>query len=327
MRCVVTGATGFIGSHLTESLLDNGFEVLCPVRDTTRLRYLRSTEARVITFENLEYELTSNNKLDYVFHLAGVTRALDYNGYRVSNVDLTKHFLDLVLNKVDLKFFKRFVFVSSQAVSGPASGPDSCITEHDPPNPVSLYGRSKMEAETLVREYGSHIPYVVIRPSTVFGPCDIDVLGVFKSCKYRIAPCLTGKDRKVSVIFVEDLVRGIKTAAFSERSIRGTYFITNPEPVVWRDFIREIAKVMGVRVFILPIPAFILRSLGLGADILGKFLGKPFLFRTEKIDEMDQWFWVCSSERASNDFGWAPQNSLRDNLQKTFNWYKNEGWL
>lgn len=327
MRCIVTGATGFIGSHLTEFLSNNGSEVICPVRNINRLRYLKSIEARVITFENLEYELAKNNKLDYVFHLAGATRALDYAGYRAANVDLTKYFLDLILNKVDLKFFKRFVFVSSQAVSGPASSPDSFITEQDPPNPISLYGRSKMEAETIVRQYGVHIPYVIIRPSTVFGPYDIDVLGVFKSCKYRIAPCLTGKNRKVSVIFVKDLVRGIKTAAFSEHSTRGTYFITDPEPVVWRDFIREIANVMGVRVFILPIPGFILRFLGLGADILGKFSGKPFLFRTEKIDEMDQWFWVCSSERARIDFGWAPQNSLRDNLQKTFDWYKKEGWL
>ena len=327
MRCVVTGATGFIGSHLTKSLLENGFEVLCPVRDTTQLRYLRSIEARVMTFENLEYELTCNDKLDYVFHLAGATRALDYEGYRVANVCLTKQLLNLILNKVDPNYFKRFVFVSSQAVSGPASAPDSCITEHDPPNPVSLYGRSKMEAENLVREYGDHVPYVVVRPSTVFGPCDTDVLGIFKSCKYRIAPCLIGKHRKVSVIFVEDLVIGIMNAAFSERSIRGTYFITNPEPVVWRDFIRNIAEVMGVHVLILPVPGLILRPLGFLADILGRLLGKPLFFRTEKIDEMDQWFWVCSSGKAFRDFGWTPQNSLKENLTKTLIWYKNEGWL
>ncbi|MCL5125692.1 MAG: NAD(P)-dependent oxidoreductase [Deltaproteobacteria bacterium] len=327
MRCVVTGATGFIGSHLAESLLNEGHEVLCPVRDPRKHEYLNSSRAKIIALDRLEGEIRSNNKFDYFFHLAGATRALNYEGYWSANVELTNYLLDLISKSFDLQRFKRFVFVSSQAVSGPAPDHNSCISEYDVPRPVSLYGRSKLEAEQVVKQYGDVIPYVIIRPSTVFGPRDTDVLELFKSCKYRITLCLTGRQRQVSVVFVEDLVTGIKRAAFLSKSVNETYFITNPEPVVWRQFVADIAELMGVHTIILPIPGVILKSLGFFADIIGNFLGKPFLFRSEKIAEIDQWYWICSSQKAYHDLGWAPQNSLKENLKKTLDWYNNEGWI
>ncbi|MGC8657523.1 MAG: NAD-dependent epimerase/dehydratase family protein [Desulfomonilaceae bacterium] len=327
MRCIVTGATGFIGSHLAESLLNEGHEVLCPVRDPSKPRHLILPKANIFPIGDLEKEIRSNSNFDYVFHLAGATRALNYEDYRIANVYLTRDLLDLILKTFDLKRFKRFVFVSSQAASGPALDAQTSVSEYDPPNPVSLYGKSKLEAEEVVKEYGNSIPYVIIRPSTVFGPRDTDVLGVFKSCKYRLIPCLTGRKRQVSVVFVEDLVTGIKRAAFLSKSINQIYFIANPKPVVWRQFIADIAELMGVHPVILPMPAFFLKTVGFFTDIIGNLLGKPLLLRSEKIAEIDQWYWICSSQRAYHDLGWFPQNSLKENLKKTIDWYYQEGWI
>jgi nucleoside-diphosphate-sugar epimerase len=327
MRCIVTGATGFIGNHLTDFLLAGGHDVICPVREPGRLRDLYPTGIQITTFEKLDDQINRGNQIDYVFHLAGATRSLDYAGYYRANVELTKNLLEFILRKVDRENFKRFVFVSSQAVNGPARDSSSCVTEYDDPNPVSLYGWSKLEAEQIVRDYGNYLPYVIVRPSTVFGPGDKDVFGVFKSCKYHIAPCLAGKNRKISVVFVEDLVEGIVSAALSESSLGKTYFITNPEPVIWRDFVQEIAHIMDVRVLIMPVPKFVLRPFGILSDIIGRLSGKPSLFRTEKIDEMDQWYWICSSEQAHRDFGWIPRNTIDEALTKTYHWYANKGWL
>jgi dihydroflavonol-4-reductase len=326
-RCVVTGATGFVGSHLIDYLLASGADIVCPVRNIQNLKYLTNKSVTITTFDELEKEIRSKGNLDYVFHIAGATRALAYKDYYSANVELTERLLQLILRATDSKFFKRFVFISSQAVSGPAANSITPVTESNAPNPVSWYGRSKLEAEQIVHKYSDEIPALIIRPSTIFGPRDTDVLGVFKSCKYHLAPCLTGKDRMVSVIYVEDLIHGIIEAALSNETAGKTYFLTNQEPVVWRDFIREVGRLMDSSVVILPIPKFVLKPFGLMSDLVGKFTGKASLFRTEKIREMDQWFWVCSPESAHRDFGWVAQTELSLGLTKTFQWYKARRWL
>lgn len=326
-RCVVTGATGFVGSHLIDYLLASGADIVCPVRKQHNLKYLTNKNVTITTFEELEKEIRSKGNLDYFFHVAGATRALSYKDYYSANVELTERLLQLILRATDFKYFKRFVFISSQAVSGPAPNSITPVTESDSPNPVSWYGGSKLEAERIVQKYSDKIPIVIIRPSTVFGPRDTDVLGVFKSCKYHLAPCLTGKDRMVSVIYVEDLVDGIIEAASSHKTSRKTYFLTNQEPVVWRDFIRDVGRLMESSVVILPIPRFVLKPFGFVSDLVGRFTGVPSLFRTEKIREMDQWFWICSPEAAHRDFGWVAQNELSRSLTNTYLWYKAQGWL
>jgi len=326
-RCVVTGATGFVGSHLIDYLLASGADIVCPVRNPNNLKCLTNKNVTITTFDELEKEIGSKGNLDYFFHIAGATRALSYKDYHSANVELTERLLQLILRATDSKFFKRFVFISSQAVSGPAANSITPVTESDAPNPVSWYGRSKLEAEQVVQKYFDKIPSVIIRPSTVFGPRDTDVLGVFKSCKYHLAPCLTGKDRMVSVIYVEDLIHGIIEAALSNETSGKTYFLTNQEPVVWRDFIREVGRLMESSVVFLPIPKFVLKPFGFISDLVGKLTGTPSLFRTEKIREMDQWFWICSPKSAQRDFGWVAKNELSQSLTKTYLWYKAQGWL
>ena len=327
IRCVVTGSTGFIGSNLTQFLLSQNFEVICPVREPNKVNHLLSSNTKIITFETLEGDLKVSEGFEYFFHLAGATRALNYEGYYEANVKLAKRMLKFVIKRSDPKIFKKFILVSSQAVSGPARSSDEPVIENDVPNPVSLYARSKLEAEKMAQSFANLIPITIIRPSTVFGPRDTDVLGVFKSCKYGVAPCLSGKDRRVSVIFVDDLIEGIVRCAFSENSSGKTYFLANPDPVIWRDFIKDTARVMGTRVLIVPLPKFILRTFGSFSDVIGALSRKPQMLRTEKIREMDQMYWICSSERARNDLGWIPRHSIVEALTKTFHWYKDNSWL
>jgi dihydroflavonol-4-reductase len=327
IRCVVTGSTGFIGSNLIQLLVSRHFEVICPVREPNKVKHLLSSNTKIITFEALERDSTVSDRFEYFFHLAGATRALNYEGYYEANVKLAKRMLDFVIKRSDPRFFKKFVLVSSQAVSGPADSSEKAVTENDVPNPISLYARSKLEAEKMALTFADLIPLTIVRPSTVFGPRDIDVLGVFKSCKYGVAPCLSGKDRRVSVVFVDDLIEGIVRSAFSENSFGETYFLTNPDPVIWRDFIKDIARVMGSRVLIAPLPKFILRTFGRFSDVIGALSRKPQMFRTDKIREMDQMYWICSSEKARRDLDWVPQYSVVEALTKTFRWYKDNGWL
>lgn len=327
MRILVTGATGFIGSHMAELILAKGWEAVCPVRNLLALRNLKGIPARVIAIEDLDAEISNKGPFDYVIHLAGATRASDYNGYRRTNVERTQELLEKFANCECRASLKRFVLVSSQAATGPSTDDGACRTESDPLCPVSLYGRSKAEAEEVALRYKDRLPITIIRPPTVFGPRDTDVLGVFKCAAYRLAPCIAGPDRLVSIIYVEDLAEGILAAAFSPASEGEIYFLANPKPVVWREFGLEVARVMGKRAMAVPVPLFAMKLLAFAGDIVGKTRGVTPLFRTEKLDEMKQIAWVCSPEKAFTDLGWKPRFPLAEAIKKTAEWYEANGWL
>ncbi len=253
--------------------------------------------------------------------------ALTTNRTALSNVELTRLLLELCAIQQETSPVTRFVLVSSQAAAGPSHTGGAPVTETDPESPVSLYGRSKLEAEKVTRSFSTCVPITIVRPPTVFGPRDRDVLGVFKCARDRLAPCLAGPDRLVSVVYVEDLVDGILAAALASESVGQTYFLANPEPVVWREFALAVARVMGFRAWALPIPLGAMRLAALAGDMAGKLSGIPRLFRSEKLDEMKQIAWVCSPEKAFRELKWRPVTPLDRGVAKTADWYRAHGWI
>jgi nucleoside-diphosphate-sugar epimerase len=327
MKALVTGATGFIGSHMAEFLIACGMDVVCPVRDPSRLRHLEGISARIIAYGALESVIEEDAGFDYVIHLAGATRARDYETYRVANVGRTRDLLELCVRESCRGRLKRFVLVGSQAAAGPSPDNASPVKESDAPRPVSLYGRSKLEAEQTVLSYCDRLPVTVIRPPTVFGPRDSDVLDVFRLARYRLAPCLAGPDRLVSIIYVEDLVEGIHAACTSSNTCSNIYFLANPQPVVWKHFVLEVARVCGYSAVAVPIPLLAMRIVAAAGDLAGKLTGSAPLFRSEKLEEMRQIAWVCSSEKACQDLKWAPRTPIEKAVEKTARWYRKHGWI
>ncbi len=254
MKALVTGASGFIGSHMAEYLIACGMDVVCPVRDKSRLRHLEGIAACVVAYDELSSEIESDEGFDYVIHLAGATRARDYETYQAANVGRTRDLLESFSRQSHNSRLKRFVLVGSQAAAGPSPDNASPVKESDVPRPVSLYGRSKLEAEQIALSYGDHLPVTIIRPPTVFGPRDSDVLDVFRLAKYRLAPCLAGPDRLVSIVYVEDLVEGIYAACTSSNACSNIYFLANPQPVIWKRFVVEVARICGYDAIAVPIP-------------------------------------------------------------------------
>ncbi|MDQ7785313.1 MAG: NAD(P)-dependent oxidoreductase [Desulfomonilaceae bacterium] len=327
MRFLVTGGTGFIGSHMVELLLARGDDVVCPVRNISSLRYLRGIPARVIEIDGMEPEIAKGPPFDYVVHIAGATRALDYAEYFRANVEYTRHLLEIMTHAGQREALKRFVLVSSQAVAGPSPDNGACCVESDPLRPLSLYGRSKLEAERLVKSFKPGLPITIVRPPTVFGPRDTDVLSLFKCARYRLAPCIAGPDRLVSIIYVKDLVEGILSAAVSPAAEGECYFLANPEPVIWREFALLVARVMGFQAVSIPLPLPALKAVALAGDLGGRIRGAASLFRSEKLEEMRQRAWVCSPQKACKEIGWEPRTPLVGAIGHTANWYKENGWL
>jgi len=211
VRAVVTGATGFVGSHLVERLVAERAEVDCLVRPTSSLGWLRPLPVRLretslFDADGLRQELGG---AELVFHVAGRIRAKDDEQYRRDNVLATERVTRACLDARPAP--RRLVVVSSQAAAGPASL-DRPAREDDQPRPVSSYGRTKLEAERLALGLAGPLEVTVVRPSTVYGPRDQALLPLFRLVRRRLAPRLPG-DPVVSVVHVRDLVDCIWRAA------------------------------------------------------------------------------------------------------------------
>ena len=327
MLAIVTGGTGFIGSHMVELLLAEGWQVVCPVRNPHVLRHLEGLPVHIIPLDRLKMDISRFPDIDYVIHIAGATRANSYDDYLVANVDFTRALLEIFNSSTAKESLKRFVLVSSQACVGPSPDNGSPVTEQHSPAPISMYGRSKLEAETVAGAFMNELPITIVRPPTVFGPRDMDVLGAFKCACHGFNLCIAGPDRLVSIIYIKDLVRGILAAARSDVARGAAYFLSNPEPVIWREFGLRIAQVMGCRAVTLPVPVTVMKLMSLAGELTGRITGEPRLFRAEKFEELRQLAWVCSPDKAMRELAWRPVTSLDQAIEETAKWYKDHGWI
>ncbi|NIV13398.1 MAG: NAD-dependent epimerase/dehydratase family protein, partial [Aliifodinibius sp.] len=207
MKYFITGATGFIGSWVAQLVTKKGEEVHCLVRRTSNLQWLQELPVHyhygTLADPNSLKEAVEN--ADYVLHIAGVTKALSIQDYYQGNVKATRNLLEVV-REVNPKL-KKFIHVSSQAAIGP-SPTSTPIDENSPANPLTDYGRSKLETEQVVREFMDILPITILRPPAVYGQRDTDVFEVFKNIRYGLNLKVGNTDQLVSIIQVMDLARG-----------------------------------------------------------------------------------------------------------------------
>ena len=208
MRALLTGATGFIGSYFAQYLIEKGYQVRCLVRTSSNLRWIADLDVECVygSLENNGSLKEALADVDYVLHLAGITKGLQEEDFIRHNVDGTKNLLQAVLESGQK--FKRFLYVSSQAAAGPSATLQP-LDEQSDLHPITPYGRSKLQAEQLVHSLSGHVPYTIVRPPAVYGPRDTDVLQFFKTVKMGLLPKLNGHDQYASIIHVKDLVRGL----------------------------------------------------------------------------------------------------------------------
>ncbi len=317
-----------MGSHVVEVAQKRGWDVICPVRDTASTRYLKDIKVKKLHLFELESELRRSPDIDYMIHVAGATRALSPQEYDDGNVEFTRWLIQLLIDNGASRNLRRFVLVSSQAAAGPSRKDYDPVSEQDDPHPVSDYGRSKLQGEKVASTFKKELPITIVRPPTVFGPRDTDVFGVFKSARFRITPVLAGPDRMVSIIYVEDLADGIVTSAESVDVASGEiFFLANEQPVIWREFAQLVGQSMGYRPVVTPIPIAVMKLIARIGDITGKVTGQPALIRSEKIMEMEQIAWVCSTSKARDVLGWTSATPLDEAISRTRDWYFRQGWL
>jgi nucleoside-diphosphate-sugar epimerase len=322
-KALVTGASGFIGSRLRDALVASGCDVVSIRRSGSPASSAgRSVEADYGQVAELE-RIISAEKPDYVLHVAGVTKGRTYEDFRRGNVMPTRNLITAVRREHPMT--KRFVLLSSLAAYGP-SATLAPHREQDPPRPVEHYGESKLEAERVVEEESAGVRWTILRPSGVYGPGDVDYFNLFQSAVLGLNLYFGNRDRCMSMIYVDDCVRGILQAARHEETVRNGYFLTNDEQVTWEQFQSEILRVVGRPARTIDLPEQVMTLAAIGGEIATQIDGKPRLLNMQKARMGSQQAWTCSVDAARKDFGFDPQVSLAEGVRQTHEWYAANDW-
>jgi len=322
----VTGATGFIGSALVEKLVANRARVKCLVRSTSSRRWLANLPIEFVDGDLFSHEALNHALADvtHIFHLAGLTKARRREEYFRANEEGTKNLLEMASRSCDR--LERFVYVSSQAAAGPSLN-GAPVTEADAPHPVSIYGESKLAGEMACQAMGNKLPWTIVRPPAVYGPRERDIFTYFQQINWGVRLLLGRVERWVSIIYVDDLVNGILSAAQHSRSVGETYFIANAEPCEWSNLGEIIAKALGRKTIRVTLPTWLAPVLAAGGEVVSTLTRKPPLLGFDKIRELKQPGWTCSSKKITEQLGFKCEISLEEGMSRSAAWYRQQGWL
>ena len=326
MRSLVTGGSGFIGSHLVELLLARGHTVRCLVRRTSDLKWLKGLPVEYIYGDLFDAEVLCRavDAADYVYHSAGLTKAKKKEEYYRANTLGTQNLLEAVLTSTPR--IKRFVLISSQTAAGPSNG-KTPVTEETPPHPITTYGKSKLRAEQECLKLRERVSTTIVRPPVVYGPRDKDVFEFFHTMSRGLQPMVGMREKYVSFIHAEDLVRGIVMAAESPNAVGSTYFVANKGFYGWREVGEITRRVLGTKALRIRIPEFGVYGVAAFAEFFALFSKKPALINFEKARDMVQDYWTCDGSKAERDFGFHAEISLEEGIRDAVEWYRSSGWL
>jgi nucleoside-diphosphate-sugar epimerase len=326
LKALVTGATGFIGSHLVEALVHQGVQVRCLVRNKKHLGWVKDSPVEFVVGNCQDRNSLREGvkDVDQVFHLAGVTTAVKEKTYFEVNALGTENLVQACIeNNTRLK---KFIYLSSQAAAGPCRS-DGKKKESDPCEPVSPYGKSKLLGEQLALSHSHELPLLILRPCAVYGPRDKSFYALFKCLSKSIKPCLSDHDQHISMCYVQDLVRAILLAAETQTENGEIFFLSDGQDYRMQEIGDIFMQAMEISALQLRLPKQMLFGMAFFAECFSMVSGKPPIMSRGKVEEMIQKNWLCDITKARTLLGFEPRLSLARGAELTADWYKKENWL
>jgi len=326
MKALVTGATGFVGSHLAETLVRQGAEVTALVRSPGKARLLSDLGVRQVqgSLGDREALLAAAQDQDVIFHVAGLVAARDENEFLKANRDGTTNLVEAALATGG---HPRFVLVSSMAAGGP-SPKGAPRAGHEPPAPVTSYGRSKLAGEEELRR--SPLPWTILRPPLVYGPRDTEILKVFRLARTGFVPVFGDGSQELSAVYGPDLASALVAAARSPATIAKTYYACHPEVFSSGGFVTAVGRAVrgeGGQTRLIPLPLWLARGiLGL-TGTAARLAGQATILTADKANEFFQPAWTGDPSALARDTGWSPEHGIESGLAATADWYRKQGWL
>lgn len=323
---LVTGGTGFVGSHLVELLLREGRAVTCLVRDPARLRWLDGARVSLVRGDCSDPGSLARavQGVSTVYHLAGLTKARRAGEYYEVNHLGTKNLLEACGRHNP--GLKKFILASSLAAAGPS--PDGHrLTETAAPHPVSDYGTSKLLAEEETLRWKDRFPVVILRPSAVYGPRDRDMFALFRWAAKGLTIEIAGGERYINPCYVEDLADALSSASVNQVPNGSVYCVAEERAYSWTEFRQLLLAAGGVGAHNFRIPYWLAYLIGASSELGGLFSGKAPITNRQKVREAAQRYWVCDLTAIRHDLGFTARHPLEEGLRITWEWYREHGWL
>lgn len=331
MKILVTGASGFIGSFVVEEALRQGMETWAAVRPTSSKKYLNDARIHFIELDfssqaKLE-EALDGHCFDYIIHAAGVTKCLKADDFYKVNYEGTKHLVNALIN-LQMPIHK-FVYLSSLSVMGAIRErqPYQEIGESDFPKPNTVYGKSKLKAERFIESIGNNFPYVILRPTGVYGPRERDYFLMAKSIQQHVDFSVGFKRQDITFVYVKDVVQAIFLTLNHGMSGR-KYFLSDGNVYRSSDFSRLLWNALGRPWWIrIKAPIWVLRIATFFGEWMARSTGKISAINEDKFNILRQRNWRCDIEPAVDELGYHPRYDLEKGVGETVAWYRQEGWL
>ncbi len=323
MNVLVTGGSGFIGSRLIETLLSRqNCQVQAIVRQPEKLSWLGS-QPRLHTLTGDLLSLPPlPERIDAVFHLAGLTKSIRPSDYYNVNHTGTARLLEKI-HETGSK--PKFILLSSLAAGRPSSD-GKPVREDEPPAPVSPYGESKMLAEQETLKYKNEMPVIIFRASAIFGPRDADFLELFQNVKkgWIFSP---NKSLYLSLCYVDDLVRALLLPLDRDFKSGEIYNVADPVPRTWEEIGWQAAKIMNVKPRVVRFPLPLIKVAAGLSEIRSRLTGKPSPINLSKYRDMEKLSWIADVSKIEMDLGFRTTWKFEHALEQTIKWYLDNGWL
>ena len=324
MKILITGASGFIGSHLVEHALARGWEVYAGVRATSNRSALSDPRIKFFIVDSnnttdLEASLlefaAETGGFNFVVHNAGVTKPKDLKEFEQGNAIFVREFAETLLRTQP--GLRKFIFMSSMAALGPGDrGTLAPITETQRPSPITPYGQSKLKGEELLNEM-AELPLITFRPSAVYGPRDYKFLdrvaGMFQQ---GIEVRLGSPRQRLSFLYVEDLAR-LTMDACEHSVVHEAFNLSDGSHYSLKEFNQFLKRALQARTFAFRIPTSLLVGYGYLSYATSSLVNKPLHLSHHKMRELTAHNWIVDISKAREMLGYAPEYMLEAGVQRT----------
>lgn len=328
MTVLVTGASGFLGSHIVEQLSRSGRRVRALVRKSSNTKFLQSLENVELAYgavDDQDSVFGAVEGVDAIVHAAGLVKARGPAEFHSINTEGTQNLLTAALRHKDQ--IRRFVLVSSQAAGGPSDAQGNPVHVGRETAPVTHYGRSKLAAEQAARALKDELGVTILRPPAIYGPRDREILIFFKSVDKGVLPLTNPLSAKYSMIYGPDCASACIQAIDVDVPSGSVFYLDDGAPVTFAEMIRAVEEALGKRAWMrLPLPRPVVRTAALFSEFYGSWSGQAVMLTRDKCNELFNQ-WVCDGKAACEQLAWQPKVQFFEGVKLTADWYKQAGWL